>query len=139
MEKGLDRDKKDLDYFERKADNPRIQSLELQLLKVRIRQLKETITSKEDKLKDIQKTLDSILKQAGKGAKPEKSADKENTPHEKPSKQAQTEVPQHETHAASTSTDKANTEEETQPAPDDHSAAADGPEQSPPADAATEK
>ena len=64
MEKGIDRDKKDLDYFTKKADNPRIQSLELQLLKVRIRQLKETITSKEEKLKDIEKTLESILKQA---------------------------------------------------------------------------
>jgi hypothetical protein len=77
MEKGLDHDRKDLDYFERKSDSPRIQSLELQLLKVRIRQIKETITSKEDKLKDIQKTLDSILKQAGRSTKPEKSS-KEN-------------------------------------------------------------
>ncbi len=69
MEKGLERDRKDLEYFTKKADSPKIQSLELQLLKVRLRQIKETITSKEDKLKDIQKTLDSILKQAGKAAK----------------------------------------------------------------------
>jgi len=74
MEKGLDRDKKDLDYFNKKAESPRIQQLELQLLKVRLRQIKETITSKEDKLKDIQKTLDSILKQANKSSKPEKAA-----------------------------------------------------------------
>ena len=76
MEKGLDRDKKDLEYFTKKAESPRIQSLELQLLKVRLRQIKETITSKEDKLKDIQKTLDSILKQANKSTKSDKS-DKE--------------------------------------------------------------
>jgi ElaB/YqjD/DUF883 family membrane-anchored ribosome-binding protein len=72
MQKGIEHDAKDLDYFTRKADNPRIQSLELQLLKVRIRQIKETITSKEDKLKDIEKTLESVLRQAGKGTKPEK-------------------------------------------------------------------
>lgn len=77
MEKGLERDRKDVQYFESKANNPRIQSLELQLLKVRIRQLKETITSKEDKLKDIEKTLESILRQAGKGNKPEKGAKEE--------------------------------------------------------------
>ena len=81
MEKGIDRDKKDMDYFTKKADNPRIQSLELQLLKVRIRQLKETITSKEDKLKDIEKTLESIMKQAGKGTKPEKGHKEEGDAH----------------------------------------------------------
>ena len=80
MQKGLDRDKQDLDYFNKKAENPRIQSLELQLLKVRLRQIKETITSKEDKLKDIEKTLESILKQAGKSTKPDKGA-KENGEH----------------------------------------------------------
>lgn len=75
IEKGLERDRKDLDYFEKKANNPRIQSLELQLLKVRTRQIKETITSKEDKLRDIQKTMDSIVRQAGKSShKAEKSS-----------------------------------------------------------------
>ncbi|MCW3124717.1 MAG: hypothetical protein JWO03_375 [Bacteroidetes bacterium] len=74
MEKGLDRDKKDLEYFSKKSESPRIQSLELQLLKVRLRQIKETIASKEDKLKDIQKTLDSILKQAHKATKSDKPA-----------------------------------------------------------------
>jgi hypothetical protein len=72
MEKGLEHDRKDLDYFTKKADNPRIQSLELQLLKVRIRQIKETIVSKEDKLKDIEKTLESIHKQSGRSAKGDK-------------------------------------------------------------------
>jgi hypothetical protein len=81
MEKGLEHDRKDMEYFTKKADNPRIQSLELQLLKVRIRQIKETITSKEDKLKDIEKTLESILKQAGKGTKPEKGHKEENSVH----------------------------------------------------------
>ena len=107
MEKGLDRDKKDLDYFTKKSDSPRIQSLELQLLKVRLRQIKETIISKEDKLKDIQKTLDSILKQANKSAKsdkPHKDEDDGKTigeplsaPNEKetetPAEQVNSEVP----------------------------------------------
>jgi hypothetical protein len=66
MEKGLDRDKKDLEYFTKKSDSPKAQSLETQLLKVRLRQLTETIQSKEEKLKDIHKTLESILRQAGK-------------------------------------------------------------------------
>jgi len=78
MEKGLERDRKDMQYFESKANNPRIQSLELQLLKVRIRQIKETITSKEDKLKDIEKTLEGILKQAGKANKNEKGSKEES-------------------------------------------------------------
>ena len=100
MEKGLERDKKDVEYFESKANNPRIQSLELQLLKVRIRQLKETITSKEDKLRDIEKTLESILKQAGKSAKGDKNH-KEDTNHIKEHeskndhKNATQEVPSH--------------------------------------------
>jgi hypothetical protein len=83
MQKGLDRDRKDVEYFEKKANSPRIQSLELQLLKVRIRQLKETISSKEDKLKDIEKTLESVLRQAGKGKgdkAPKEGDHKEETP-----------------------------------------------------------
>lgn len=70
MEKSLNFDKKDLDYFSKKSDTPKIQSLELQLLKVKIRQLKETITSKEDKLNDIYKTLESLQKQAEEAKAP---------------------------------------------------------------------
>ena len=77
MEKGMQRDQADLDYFTKKADNPRIQSLELQLLKVRIRQIKETIASKEEKLTDIKKTLDSVLRQANRGAKTDKTTNGE--------------------------------------------------------------
>ena len=72
MEKGMQRDQADLDYFTKKADNPRIQSLELQLLKVRLRQIKETLASKEEKLSDIKKTLEGVLRQAHKGTKTEK-------------------------------------------------------------------
>jgi len=107
MEKGLEHDRKDMDYFTKKADNPRIQSLELQLLKVRIRQIKETIISKEDKLKDIEKTLESILKQSGKATKPEKPigeiAEKGNKPKGKKEAAASekvTEQPEAENKAA---------------------------------------
>ena len=92
MEKGLDRDRKDLDYFTKKADNPRIQSLELQLLKVRLRQIKETITSKEDKLKDIEKTLESILKQAGKSSRSEKGGKEAADDHTEAKTDAHTET-----------------------------------------------
>ena len=73
MKKGMQRDQTDLDYFTKKADNPRIQSLELQLLKVRLRQIKETLASKEEKLSDIKKTLEGVLRQAHKGGKGEQT------------------------------------------------------------------
>lgn len=97
MQKGIEHDVKDVEYFERKADSPRIQSLELQLLKVRIRQLKETIASKEEKLRDIEKTLESVLKQAGKATKPEKVGKEEheaaNKPIEKTAEEQVSETP----------------------------------------------
>ena len=82
MEKSLSFDKKDLDYFNKKAETPRIQSLELQLLKVRIRQLKEVIVSKEDKLSDIYKTMESLVKQAEAAKAPKPAAVKETTAKE---------------------------------------------------------
>jgi hypothetical protein len=66
IERGLNRDRKDLEYFTKKSDNPKILALELQLLKVRIRQLKETVRSKEDKVSDIHKTIEGILEQLHK-------------------------------------------------------------------------
>jgi hypothetical protein len=66
MEAGLARDKSDFDYFTAKIERPKIQSLELQLLKVRLRQIKETIDSKEEKLKDIYKTMESLMKSSPK-------------------------------------------------------------------------
>lgn len=66
MEYSLNRDKKDLEYFNSKSDRPKVQSLELQLIKVKLRQITENIASKEEKLKDIYKTLESLLKQAAK-------------------------------------------------------------------------
>jgi hypothetical protein len=64
MEGGLNRDQSDLEYFTKKAESPKILSLELQLLKVRIRQIKERIDSKQLKVDDIKKTLEGLMKKA---------------------------------------------------------------------------
>ncbi len=74
MEAGLERDRKDLEYFTNKAEKPKIGSLELQLLKVRLRQISETIQSKEEKLKDIYKTMESLLRQSGTKEQPASEA-----------------------------------------------------------------
>mgnify|MGYP003348871234 CR=1 FL=1 len=66
MEASLNRDKKDLDYLQRKADSNSIKSLELQLIKVKTNLLNEAISSKEEKLKDIRATLEKLLKQTPK-------------------------------------------------------------------------
>ena len=65
----LDRDKKDLEYLAKKANSNNIKSLELQLIKVKTNMLNETIASKEEKLKDIRLTLQSVQKQAQKANK----------------------------------------------------------------------
>lgn len=66
METSLNRDKKDLEYYNRKTDSNNIKSLELQLLKVKTNMLLETIASKEEKLKDIYSTLEKLQKQANR-------------------------------------------------------------------------
>lgn len=72
MEASLTRDRKDLDYLNRKANSNNIKSLELQLIKVKTNMLNEAIASKEEKLKDIRQTLEKVLKQGGhKTSKPE--------------------------------------------------------------------
>ncbi|MCW5906842.1 MAG: hypothetical protein KIS94_03200 [Chitinophagales bacterium] len=66
MEYSLNRDKKDLEYYAKKADSSNIKSLELQLIKVKTNLLNETIASKEEKLKDIYATLEKLQKQASR-------------------------------------------------------------------------
>ena len=65
----LSRDKRDLEYMLKKGDNSKASSLEMQLTKLKVNMLNETIASKEEKLKDIRQTLEKLLKQSGKGAK----------------------------------------------------------------------
>jgi hypothetical protein len=62
IENSLNRDKKDLEYYTRKINNPSIKSLELQLLKLKLNMLAEAVSSKEVKLADIRKTLEKLLK-----------------------------------------------------------------------------
>lgn len=63
MEASLIRDKKDLEYFTQKSNRPKVQALELQLIKVKLRQISDTIASKEEKLRDIYRTLDGLQRQ----------------------------------------------------------------------------
>ncbi len=71
MELSLSRDKKDLEYMNQKLTSNKISSLEMQLIKVKQNMLNETMSSKEEKLKDIRATLEHLLKQTGKGKKKE--------------------------------------------------------------------
>jgi ElaB/YqjD/DUF883 family membrane-anchored ribosome-binding protein len=71
MEASLVRDRKDLDYMQRKAESNKISSLEMQLIKVKTNMMNETIASKEEKLKDIRATLEQVLKQSGQAKKKE--------------------------------------------------------------------
>jgi uncharacterized coiled-coil protein SlyX len=87
MEQSLARDRKDLDYMLKKSESNKVSSLEMQLLKVKGNMLNETIASKEEKLKDIRSTLESVLKQTGKSTKQKSVTDEgkpdtaEGTPH----------------------------------------------------------
>lgn len=78
MEQSLNRDKKDLEYLDKKANSSNIKSLELQLLKVKGNLLKEAIASKEEKLKDIYATMEKLQKQSSRGNKQEGGGDKAN-------------------------------------------------------------
>ncbi len=69
MEHSLDRDKKDLEYMQKKVQSNKVTSLELQLIKVKTNMINETIASKEEKLKDIRATLEHLLKQSGRTGK----------------------------------------------------------------------
>lgn len=71
MEQSLNRDKKDLEYLDKKTNSSNIKSLELQLLKVKGNMLKEAIASKEEKLKDIYATMEKLQKQSSRGNKQE--------------------------------------------------------------------
>lgn len=100
MTASLDRDKKDLEYMNRKANSPKIMQLELQLIKVKTNMLNETIASKEEKLKDIRATLAHVLKQAQRGNKQQapaaKKEDAANTTVVEPKveEQAATDLPE---------------------------------------------
>lgn len=78
MEQSLVRDKKDLEYMQRKVETSR-NSLEAQLIKVKTNMLTETMASKEEKLKDIRSTLEKLLKQSGKNNKKEETKEEVKT------------------------------------------------------------
>ena len=71
MELSLSHDRKDLVHLHKKNESNKISSLEMQLIKVKMNMLNETVVSKEEKLKDIRATLEKLLKQSGKSIKKE--------------------------------------------------------------------
>lgn len=75
MEQSLARDKKDLEYLQKKSESSRANQLEVQLIKVKTNMLNETMASKEEKLKDIRATLENLQKQANKNQKREVSSE----------------------------------------------------------------
>lgn len=79
MEASLIRDRKDLEHLSRKANSNSIQSLELQLIKVKTNMLNETIASKEEKLKDIRSTLEKLQKQNSRANKLKEVEDENNS------------------------------------------------------------
>jgi hypothetical protein len=85
MEKSLQRDKADLDYYTKKINNPKANALEIQLVKLKLNMIQEAISSKEEKIADIHKTLEKLQqpkrKQAQVGNKP-KASTTENTTDE---------------------------------------------------------
>jgi hypothetical protein len=60
MEKSLQRDKADLDYYTKKISNPKANALEIQLVKLKLSMIQEAIASKEVKVADIHKTLEKL-------------------------------------------------------------------------------
>ncbi|MBL0308573.1 MAG: hypothetical protein IPP77_02455 [Bacteroidetes bacterium] len=69
MEASLARDQRDLDHLNKKANSNSVQSLELQLIKVKTNMLNETMASKVEKLKDIHATMEKLQKHTNRGNK----------------------------------------------------------------------
>ena len=81
LEASLERDRKDLAYYGRKANSNNIKSLELQLIKVKTNMLNEAMAGKEVKLKDVKGTLAELERQQAKINKPPKpKKEKESIP-----------------------------------------------------------
>lgn len=60
LEKSLQRDKSDLDYYTKKINHPKANALEIQLAKLKLKMIEDAISSKEAKIADIHKTLDKL-------------------------------------------------------------------------------
>jgi transposase len=66
MEVSLKRDKYELEKLTARSGSNKASSIELQLAKLKINMLNETVVSKEEKLKDIRSTLESLQRQSNK-------------------------------------------------------------------------
>ncbi len=80
MEKSLQRDKNDLDYYTKKINSPRANAIEIQLVKVKLKMLEEAIASKEVKVADIHSTLSKLQNPKRKKASVGNKIEAEQTP-----------------------------------------------------------
>ncbi|MBK7958149.1 MAG: hypothetical protein IPK03_08500 [Bacteroidetes bacterium] len=62
IEKSLNNDKRDLEYNLKRMDNSNVSKLEMQLREAKLKMIRDWISSKEEKLKDIQITYAKIEK-----------------------------------------------------------------------------
>ena len=76
MERSLDRDRNDLDFQKKRMDSKNINQFEIQLREAKFKMIEDKISSKEAKLVDIRKTLNSLKEKAG-GNKSKPTAQKE--------------------------------------------------------------
>jgi hypothetical protein len=60
LEKSLQRDKSDKEYYSKKLHHPKANALEIQLAKLKLKMLEEAISSKEEKIADIKKTIEKL-------------------------------------------------------------------------------
>ncbi len=98
MEKSLQRDKADLDYYTKKINSPKANALEIQLVKLKLNMIQEAIASKEVKIADIHKTLEKLQqpkrKQAQVGNNPKEADEATNVETETIASATEVEEPQ---------------------------------------------
>lgn len=81
IQSSIDRDRANIDFEARKLASGRVSQLEQQLRATRMKVMEDRIKSKEEKLTDMQKTLQSLKKkEASQRRKHEQAAEAESTP-----------------------------------------------------------
>lgn len=63
IQKSLDMDKRDLEYNMKRLENTAVSKLEMQLREAKLKMIKDRVLSKEEKIKDIQKTYAQVEKE----------------------------------------------------------------------------
>lgn len=79
IQKSLDMDKRDLEYNMKRLENSGVSKLEMQLREAKLKMIKDRVMSKEEKIKDIQKTYAQVEKEINdRLAKRNKNAEDKN-------------------------------------------------------------